>query len=316
MLKGIDVSYSQGIIDWNKVKEQIDFAIVRCGYGDNYAGQDDSQWKRNADECTRLGIPFGAYIYSYATTDAQIRSEAEHILRCVKGYKLSLPIYLDLEEPGTESGAVGRAKIFADIIEKAGYWCGIYANLNWWNNYLTGLGNRYTKWIAQYNSTCDYKGGNLDIWQYSSSGKVNGISGSSDMNIMYRDLLGEISRKSGTSNTKPEQESKPEVKKVDWKAKVTELYITQLGREPDEKGLAFWEKILNEGTLSWDEVANGIIDSDEGRRRFIRELYVFLLGREPDEKGMNDWMDAIVKGMTRAEIYKAFVESAEYKNKK
>ena len=181
---------------------------------------------------------------------------------------------------------------------------------------MTGLGNRYTKWIAQYNSTCDYKGGNLDIWQYSSSGKVNGISGSSDMNIMYRDLLGEISRKSGTSNTKPEQESKPEVKKVDWKAKVTELYITQLGREPDEKGLAFWEKILNEGTLSWDEVANGIIDSDEGRRRFIRELYVFLLGREPDEKGMNDWMDAIVKGMTRAEIYKAFVESAEYKNKK
>lgn len=120
----------------------------------------------------------------------------------------------------------------------------------------------------------------------------------------------------GNTETKKDTETKTEVTKVDWKAKVTELYITQLGREPDPAGLAFWENILNKGTLSWDEVANGIIDSDEGRRRFIRELYVFLLGREPDEKGMNDWMDAIVKGMTRAEIYKAFVESDEYKNKK
>lgn len=119
----------------------------------------------------------------------------------------------------------------------------------------------------------------------------------------------------GNTETKKDTETKTEVTKVDWKAKVTELYITQLGREPDPAGLAFWENILNKGTLSWGEVANGIIDSDEGRRRFIRELYVFLLGREPDEKGMNDWMDAIVKGMTRAEIYKAFVESAEYKSK-
>lgn len=123
-----------------------------------------------------------------------------------------------------------------------------------------------------------------------------------------------VGGKSISAETK--QESKTEVNKVDWKAKVTDLYITQLGREPDPAGLAFWENILNKGTLSWDEVANGIIDSDEGRRRFIRELYVFLLKREPDDKGMNDWMDAITKGMTRAEIYKAFVESAEYKNKK
>lgn len=201
MLKGIDVSFAQGIIDWNKVKGNIDFAIIRCGYGDNIASQDDSQWKRNADECTRLGIPFGVYIYSYATTDAQARSEAEHVLRCVKGYKLSLPIYLDLEEPGTESGAVGRAKIFADIIEKAGYWCGIYANLNWWRNYIGGLGNRYTKWVAQYNTTCDYENGKPDIWQYSSSGNVPGISGSADMNYMYRDLLKEVSGQKATTTT-------------------------------------------------------------------------------------------------------------------
>ena len=101
-----------------------------------YIKQDDKQWKRNADECTRLGIPFGVYIYSYATSDAQAKSEAEHVLRMVSGYKLSYPIYLDLEQAGTENGAIQRANIFGDIIEKAGYWCGVYANTNWWTNYL------------------------------------------------------------------------------------------------------------------------------------------------------------------------------------
>ena len=148
----IDVSEHQGNINWDQVKSTgVEGVIIRCGYGDNIASQDDKQWKRNADECTRLGIPFGTYIYSYATSMAQAESEAQHVLRCVKGYKLSYPIYLDLEHAGTEAGAVERAKRFGDIIEADGYWCGIYANLSWWNNYLPGL-DRFTKWIAQYNS--------------------------------------------------------------------------------------------------------------------------------------------------------------------
>ena len=187
----IDVSEHQGTIDWPIVKKQVDGVIIRCGYGDDIASQDDKQWKRNADECTRLGIPFGVYIYSYATSMAQAESEAKHALRCVKGYKLSYPIYLDLEHAGTEAGAVDRAKRFGDLIEAAGYWCGIYANLNWWNNYLPGL-DRFTKWIAQYNSTCDYTGKNKDIWQYTSGGRVAGISGDVDMNECYRDLPKEI----------------------------------------------------------------------------------------------------------------------------
>lgn len=196
--KVIDVSEHQGTIDWNTVKENIDGAILRCGYGDNIASQDDKQWKRNADECTRLGIPFGAYIYSYATSDEQARSEAQHVLRLVKGYKLSYPIYLDLEQSGTESGAIRRARIFGDIIEKAGYWCGIYANLNWWNNYLVGL-NDFVRWVAQYNSQCDYKG-SYDMWQYTSGGTVPGISGRVDMNHCYRDYPSEISGNSSGSH--------------------------------------------------------------------------------------------------------------------
>lgn len=191
MLKLIDVSEHQGKINWEKVKPQIDGAILRCGYGMDIERQDDTYFKRNADECTRLGIPFGVYLYSYAKTVEQAKSEANHVLRLIKDYKLSYPVYYDLEEAGTEKGAVDRAVIFGDIIEKAGYWCGVYANLNWWNNHLKGL-ERFTKWVAQYNKECNYKGANLDIWQYSSKGKVDGIGGNVDMNECYRNLPDEI----------------------------------------------------------------------------------------------------------------------------
>lgn len=183
----IDVSEHKGKIDWEKVKPQIDGAILRCGYGMDIQRQDDTQFKRNADECTRLGIPFGVYLYSYADSTEKAKSEAAHVLRLIKPYKLSFPVYYDLEENGTQKGAIERANIFGDIIEKAGYWCGVYANLNWWNNYLNGL-ERFTKWVAQYNKTCDYKGANLDIWQYTDKGKIDGIKGNVDMNECYRDF--------------------------------------------------------------------------------------------------------------------------------
>lgn len=198
-LRVIDVSEHQGTINWDAVKGHIDGAILRCGYGDNIVSQDDKQWKRNADECTRLGIPFGVYIYSYATSDSQARSEAEHVLRLVSGYKLSYPIYLDLEQAETEKGAIQRANIFGNIIEKAGYWCGVYANTNWWTNYLVGL-ERFVKWVAQYNSVCTYKG-TYDIWQYTSGGSVPGISGNVDMNHCYRDYPAEIT--GGSVKPKP-----------------------------------------------------------------------------------------------------------------
>lgn len=190
--KVIDVSEHNGVIDWEKVKPHIDGAILRVGYGIDIQKQDDKYFKRNADECTRLGIPFGVYIYSYADTVEKAKSEAAHILRLIKGYKLSYPVYYDLEEKGTEKGAVERANIFGDIIEKAGYMCGIYANLNWWNNYLKGL-DRFTKWVAQYHRECTYKGSNLDMWQYSEKGEISGIRGYVDMNDCYRDFPSEIS---------------------------------------------------------------------------------------------------------------------------
>ena len=198
----IDVSEHQGVIDWEKVMPHIDGAILRCGYGGDYEDQDDSQFFRNADECTRLGIPFGVYLYSYAKSIQGAQYEADHVLRLINGYELAYPVYLDLEESGTESGAIERANIFGDIIEEAGYWCGVYANLNWWENYLPGL-DRFTKWVAQYNRVCEYTGSNLDIWQYTSKGNLPGISGNVDMNECYRDFPGEILSCAKAEEVKP-----------------------------------------------------------------------------------------------------------------
>ena len=212
--KIIDVSVYQGVIDWDKVKPHIDGAILRCGYGMDQSDQDDKQFKRNADECTRLGIPFGVYIYSYATSIEKAKSEAAHVLRLIKGYKLSYPVYLDLEENGTQSGAVERANVFGDIIEAAGYWCGVYASLSWWNNHLKGL-DRFTKWVAQWSSRCTYAGSHLDMWQYSDKGTVPGIKGNVDMNYCYRDFPAEI-----TKGTKPETTEEKEETTV-----TVELYV-------------------------------------------------------------------------------------------
>ena len=183
---GIDVSEHQGVINWEKVKASgIDFAIIRCGYGMNLSNQDDAQFERNASECERLGIPYGVYLYSYANTVERASSEADHVLRLIKGHKLSFPVYFDMEDSSTAgSNYAALAKTFCGKIEKAGYPVGVYANLNWWNNRLTDTCfNNWYRWVAQYYSTCQYKG-NYAMWQYTSSGSVNGINGRVDMNYL------------------------------------------------------------------------------------------------------------------------------------
>lgn len=190
----IDVSKHQGTIDWNKVKNAgIEGAIIRCGYGSDIPSQDDGQFKRNVEECIRLGIPFGVYLYSYAKSIDEAKSEAAHVLRLIAPYKnkLSYPVYLDLEEQGTENGCIERACVFGDIIENEGLWCGIYANEYWFNHYIGNGLDRFTKWVAKYSDTFPNVN-NVDIWQYSSKGHIDGISGNVDVNKRYRDIPAEI----------------------------------------------------------------------------------------------------------------------------
>ncbi|MEY8413888.1 GH25 family lysozyme [Lachnospiraceae bacterium 62-26] len=184
--KGIDVSHHQGEINWEKVKASgIEFALIRCGYGSDFTSQDDRYWLRNVSECERLGIPYGVYLYSYAKNTQEALSEARHVLRLIKGHKLSYPVYFDMEDDstiGSDFGAI--AEVFCSTIQNAGYAVGVYANLDWWTNRLTDsrFSNWY-RWVAQYNTSCGYTG-DYAIWQYTSSGSVSGISGKVDMNYL------------------------------------------------------------------------------------------------------------------------------------
>ena len=191
-MKGIDVSQWNGDINWAKVAaSDVDYAIIRCGYGDNYKSQDDTYFLKNVKGCIKNKIPFGVYIYSYAKNKTMAKSEANHVLRLIKGYKLNFPVYYDLEEDFqtklSKSKLGDIAKTFCDTIKAKGYKVGIYSNLNWWTNYLTSsvFNNKsWYKWVAQYNSHCDYKK-SYTMWQCASDGKVPGISGYVDLNFWY-----------------------------------------------------------------------------------------------------------------------------------
>lgn len=192
-MKGIDVSHHNGTINWKKVAaSDIDYAIIRCGYGSDYKSQDDRQWENNVAGCEKYNIPYGVYIYSYAMTPKQARSEAAHVLRLVQGHQLSFPIYFDMEEHVQEQlPMVKRQKIietFLNVIESNGYECGVYANLNWWTNYIYTLADKvFYKWVAQYNTKCAYTGV-YQMWQCSSTAKVSGISGNVDLNFWYDEV--------------------------------------------------------------------------------------------------------------------------------
>lgn len=183
----IDVSKWNGTIDWSKVKAEGYHVIMRCGYGaPSFGGAEDPMFKRNASECERLGIPYGVYLYSYANSVAQAKQEAQFALSLVKGQKLSYPIYYDLEEQSYWSIAADVANAFGDIIEKAGYWCGVYANENWWRNSpLSGV-SRFTRWVAKWSA--NKPSVQCDIWQYTSDGAVNGVNGRVDMDWCYYDF--------------------------------------------------------------------------------------------------------------------------------
>ena len=209
---GIDVSQYQGQIDWELVQKHIDFAILRCGYGQDIPGQDDPTFKRNADECTRLGIPFGVYLYSYATNEREALSEAKHVMRLIQDYKMEYPIYLDLEDPRvgrlTNEQIERNCRVWADELAKNNYFPGFYASYYWWTSKLTGaFFTRYTRWVARYAEELGAEG--FDMWQYTDNGFVEGINAPVDRNFAYRDFPAEI-RAGGFNNFEAEGPQQPE----------------------------------------------------------------------------------------------------------
>lgn len=182
----IDVSDWQDKIDWSKVKNSgVVGAIIRYADGDTL----DKRFAENMKNATAAGLHIGAYIFSRAKTKAEAEKEAERLFNACKPYKPDMPMYIDLEAKGLEKYADTAAIAFLNKMASLGGRGGVYANLNWWNNYLKKTASDYSAnpfWIAQYNTTMDYKPASLmGMWQYSSSGKVDGISGKVDMDYCY-----------------------------------------------------------------------------------------------------------------------------------
>ena len=224
--KGIDVSKWQGVIDWEAAKEGgVRFAIIRCGYGSDFYSQDDEMWYRNVSACEELGIPYGVYLYSHATTDGMIDSEVAHTLRLLEGHNPQLPVYLDIEE--NSQFLLGEAKLskladrYCSQILAAGYRTGLYSSTYYWNSHfsLYAKNDNYYHWVAQWNPKgCSY-GGRYEMWQYGIESGVPGIDGDVDMDLWYGAFPAAGSTKPAprpVDMTKPHIEYKSHVQSFGW----------------------------------------------------------------------------------------------------
>ncbi len=203
--KGIDVSFWQQEIDWNKVADaNYDFAMIRIQYGKAA----DKYYKQNITGANNVGLKVGGYCYSIATNVKEAEDEAHNIVSLLKGYKITYPIAYDIEDNYYQGNLTTEERTnmvlaFKKIIEANGYDFILYANKNWLENYLDY--NKLSKagvdvWLARYrdedlgfdnpndigNDKIKFPASMIKIWQYSSQGKVPGITGSVDMNIAYK----------------------------------------------------------------------------------------------------------------------------------
>lgn len=204
---GIDVSEWQGKIDWEKVKSNIDFAIIRLGYGQNTL---DAQARRNIAECNRLGIPYGVYWFSYAYSVERAKNEARNAIARLKELagKLDYPFWFDWEYDSRNHAAKlgytisnqllrDMAWAFCSIIEEAGYYAGIYANHDYVHNYYgEDIFRRFDLWYAYLDTACDR---NVNLHQFAIDHHVDGINGDVDVNWCRADYPNTIAGMGATS---------------------------------------------------------------------------------------------------------------------
>lgn len=231
-IKGIDVSTFQTKVDWNEIKKQgINFVIVRCGLRYAKSGKlaEDNKFIQHITGAKKVGLDVGVYFFTEAINAAEGKAEADYAVQLVKksGIKLNYPIAIDTENvfyqengktyPGRANSSVlstakrtAAVKAFCEQIEKLGYEPMIYASTSWLNNQLNMKELPYNVWVAQYAKKCDYKG-DYQVWQYTSSLKLNGVSGTQgvDANWCYTDKWD-----SAAIKAKKEKEEKKKYKKI------------------------------------------------------------------------------------------------------
>ena len=193
-IMGIDVSKWNGKIDWSAVKNSgVSYVIIRCGYRGSSEGKliEDPYFNQNIQGAIDAGLKVGVYFFTQAVDEIEAVEEASYVLDKIKGYKISYPIFLDVEPSGGRGDKIDKAtrtadcKTFCETIQRNGYTAGIYANKTWLTEKIdAGSLGAYKIWLAQYSATPSYTG-KYDLWQYKATGRVSGISGDVDMNLSY-----------------------------------------------------------------------------------------------------------------------------------
>ena len=287
-IKGIDVSQYQTNIDFDKVKKAgYSYVIIRAGFG-RYINQKDPYFEQNYTRAKKAGLNVGVYWYSYATSEADAANEAAVCLEVIKGKQFEYPIYFDLEEQAQFSR--GKAfcsalvTAFCSELEKAGYFAGLYISRSPLQQYITAdVASRYALWIAEYGNKCNYNG-TYGMWQYSSEGKVSGISGNVDLDICYIDYPKAIKEKGLNGYKKPSQpKAKPILDTTGFKngdKSFGVLALKQLLSLARGKGMtsadfdashgkfsAGTEKAVNDILAKWGYQPNGIAGE-----KFLRKL--------------------------------------------
>ncbi len=193
-IKGVDVSYAQGAINWKAVKDSgVSFAMIRSSRGavsSTRPTAEDTTFRYNITEASKAGLKVGVYHYLYAETVAEAKKEAKFFIETIAPYQITYPVVLDVEEQSQAN--LGKKKItqivkaFLDEVKAAGYYAMLYSNKTWLTQYLdVGQLSEYEIWLAQWNTVPTYQG-DFGIWQYSCKGIVSGIDGYVDLNLSYK----------------------------------------------------------------------------------------------------------------------------------
>ena len=238
---GIDISHHQGDIDFDKLKGNIDFAMVRTSYGDFHL---DKKYKENIKGLESIKVPYGLYHFSYATNKEEALNEAEGFLNIIKDYKPLYPVVIDIESSSRtddlkKDTLVEIANTFCKKVQDAGYYVMIYANLNYFETKLdSSILNKYDRWLAQWCKKPTFNEP-FGMWQYSSKGSKPGIKGNVDLDIAYKDYPkiikdAKLNNYNETTNSKPvnnESNSNTDninyvVKKGDTLSKIDSKYNT------------------------------------------------------------------------------------------
>uniref|UniRef100_UPI00405787F3 GH25 family lysozyme n=1 Tax=Acetatifactor sp. TaxID=1872090 RepID=UPI00405787F3 len=191
---GIDVSKWNGVIDWDAVKNSgVSYVIIRCGYRGSSQGMlvEDPKFKTNIEGAIRAGLKVGVYFFTQATDEIEAVEEASFVLDQIKNYRISYPVFLDVESSGGRGDRIDKTtrtaviKAFCETIQRSGYTAGVYANKTWLNQKMNVSElSSYKIWLAQYAATPTYTG-RYDMWQYTSNGRISGIRGDVDLNLSY-----------------------------------------------------------------------------------------------------------------------------------